>query len=764
MRRTPRAAARFLGLVPLAALFALAALAWWPVYGSPAFVVAATGAVVLGTAIGVVGAWRRWPSWLLGLSTVGAIAVTGVPLAVPGGAVAGVLPSLDGLRRLATGVVTGWRQLLTITLPVGDYQELLVSAFVLLLLAAVVASSVALRGRYPELGSVPPLVALLAGVAFGPRTAELPVLVGVGALVTCVAWSAAARRGRRRGTRAAARDASGRLRLGVGVRSALAGVLVLAVTGAAGAAAAGVLAPPSDRHVLRDVVVQPFDPRTEPSPLAGFRRYLRADRVDEVMLRVTGLPEGARIRIATLDSYDGVVFAAGSGDVDPASGSFVRFPGRVGAADAGGDTRLRVTVEGYRGVWVPTVGELHDIAFLGDRAAMLDDGFRLNDATGTAAELAGVEHGTSYLLEASGPVTSSLEGLADEVPGGAEVPRRAEPPEALVRALDGYLGDAASPGEQLAAAIRGLRSEGYISHGLGAEEPPSRSGHSLDRIGELFAGTRMVGDAEQYAVAAALMATRLGFPSRVVVGFAPSSAGTDAETLVRGSDISAWIEVDTAQNGWVAIDPVPESRPIPEEEPQEPTPVTRPESIVPPPADRPDPRDAQTDPDTASEQPIDHDTTLETLLGVLRTTALVLLGLLVLLAPFLLILLAKARRRRLRATAPGSLARIRGGWDEFADLVVDHGLPVPAAATRTEFAAVVGTLPSRVLAAVVDRAVFSPEAPSEADAERVWRAVGELRHALDAGRTRRAQWRARLSVRSLGGGSARMLLRRRSVS
>ncbi|TPX00503.1 DUF4129 domain-containing protein, partial [Schumannella luteola] len=114
----------------------------------------------------------------------------------------------------------------------------------------------------------------------------------------------------------------------------------------------------------------------------------------------------------------------------------------------------------------------------------------------------------------------------------------------------------------------------------------------------------------------------------------------------------------------------------------------------------------------------------------------------------------------LRKTEPSTLGRIRGGWDEFADLVVDHGLAPPPSATRAELAAAVGTLPSRVLAAVVDRAVFAPDAPSEADAERVWVAVGELRTSLDSGRTRRERLRALISVRSLGGGSVRMLLRR----
>jgi hypothetical protein len=73
---------------------------------------------------------------------------------------------------------------------------------------------------------------------------------------------------------------------------------------------------------------------------------------------------------------------------------------------------------------------------------------------------------------------------------------------------------------------------------------------------------------------------------------------------------------------------------------------------------------------------------------------------------------------------------------------------------------VVGTLPSRVLAAVADRAVFAPDDADPADADRVWDAVGELRASLDQGLTRRQRLMALVSLRSLGGYSVRGLFRR----
>ncbi|MFT4029092.1 MAG: transglutaminase domain-containing protein [Protaetiibacter sp.] len=745
------------------AAMALAAVTMWPIYQSGAYLVLATSAIALGTVIALLGAVLRWQSWIVFILTVVVFALVGVPLAVPGQAIGGLLPSLPGLAELFSGVALGWKQLLTITLPVGDYQALLVPALVLLLGATVIAGSIALRARYGEFAVIPPTVVFIVGIVFGPATATAPAMLGIAMFVTVIGWISWRRWRRRRAmTRVRTRDAATTgSRFGVELRTLLAGALVLAFAAGSSVAVASTFTPQGDRDVLRTAVAQPFDPRDYSSPLSGFRRYLRPDRADEAMLTVTGLPAGARIRVATLDSYDGIVYAVGSATVDSASGVFVRVPSGIDQSATGTErVSVTVTVEGYSGVWVPTVGQLEDITFSGERATRLEDGFAFNDTSGTAVDLSEIESGDSYRLDAVLPEDRELDDLRAVVPGSADVPRGADPPEELTTALDGYVEGVEGPGARLVAAIQGLRAEGYISHGISEDEPASRSGHSLDRIAELFDGNRMIGDAEQYAVAAALMAKRLGFPARVVVGFAPESAGAATTTTVHGSDISAWIEVDTAQYGWVAIDPVPPVRPIPEEEPEEPTPISRPESIVPPPADRADPRDEQVDPDTTADEPSAPDATIQVLLQVLRITGVSLLVVLVVLSPFLLVIGAKARRRQLRKRAPTTLGRISGGWEEFADLVVDRGLAPPPAATRAELAAVVGTLPSRVLAAVVDRAVFSPDPPSPADADRVWVAVGELRNSLDAGRTRRERLRALVSLRSLGGGTVQQLLRR----
>ena len=54
--------------------------------------------------------------------------------------------------------------------------------------------------------------------------------------------------------------------------------------------------------------------------------------------------------------------------------------------------------------------------------------------------------------------------------------------------------------------------------------------------------------------------------------------------------------------------------------------------------------------------------------------------------PFLVVIGAKAARRRSRRTQ-GTPARIAGGWDEYVDAAVDAGREAPRRSTRSELAA-----------------------------------------------------------------------------
>ncbi|HWH97346.1 MAG TPA: transglutaminaseTgpA domain-containing protein, partial [Pseudolysinimonas sp.] len=486
MRPTRNVASIIVDVALLWIAIGIVAATFWPVYRDAWFLAVAAGAVVGGTAVALLGARFRWPSFAVLLVAAGVFLVLGVPLAVPGRAIARVLPSWEGILDLLAGIALGWKQLLTITLPVGDYQALLVPAFLLLLAATLTSVTIAVRTRFPELAMIPPVIAFLVAIAFGPEEVPWPVPLALGMLATSLTFLIWHRwRRRRAAIRALARatpDAEGRpLETAGGVvlgfRTAIAGGLILAIASAASIGATTLVPVTGERDVLRTAVEQPFDPRDYPSPLAGFRRYLRDDRVDEVMLTISGLPDGSRLRVATLDKYDGVVYAVGSAAADSASGTFVRIPQAVDQSDVTGEpVSLVVEVAGYRGVWVPNAGAFESIAFTGSRAAALTDAFYFNATTGTAAVLGGLDVGDGYRINAVLPDQPTRGELHELSPGDADVPRLDEIPEELALYLEERVRTLTAPGERLVAMLDALQTDGYISHGLDEEDPPSRSG------------------------------------------------------------------------------------------------------------------------------------------------------------------------------------------------------------------------------------------------------------------------------------------------
>ena len=739
---------------------AIASIALWPIYQSASIVVLVAVTTIVGSAVAILGAVFRWSSPIVLGATVLAFVMFGVPLAVPLQALYGVVPTIDGLVQLLTGVALGWKQLVTITLPVGSYQGLLVPAFVLVLGVSVVALTAALRAKRGGLAVFGPIVLFLAAAALGPDYATSPLVIAIALIVSSFVWLMwrrwYARRQAIRRLAVEARSSDGTQavvpsehRL-MGLRTIVAAGLILAIAATAGVAAAVVAPPSGPREVVRSNLEQPFDPRDYASPLAAFRRYLQAGEATDVLFTVSGLPSDGRIRVATLDTYDGVVYSVGSDTVSSESGSFTRVPYRFDQSAVDGEqVELDVRVEDYTGVWLPTTGQLESVEFAGARATRLRDSFYYNDTAGTAAVIGGVRSGDRYSLDAVIPDQPDAGALATATPGSAEVPELGVLPAELEGVLDGYAAGIDSAGGRLVAALAGLKADGYISHGISADEPPSRSGHSVDRISELLTDQRMIGDAEQYAVTAALMARQIGFPARVVFGFAPEVVDSGA-TAVTGDTVTAWIEVDTQQSGWVTIDPVPPVREIPEELPEEPTTVSRPQSVVPPQIVEPERPTEQTPQESTPDEPAALPEWLLVVLAVARVLGWTALAAAVLVSPFLLIVAAKLRRRRLRRGAATPLARISGGWLEYRDAVIDHGLTPAPTATRRELATTVGGTQPALLAAISDRAMFAPRAPTAEEADKVWRAVAELSANLDRGATRWQKLKARISTRSLG--------------
>ena len=736
-------------------LLAVASVAWWPIHRSDAMIVAAVTAVVGGTVVALLGAVYRLPAAAVAIATVALFALTGVPAAVPGQA-RGLLPTGQGLLDLFSGVALGWKRLVTISLPVGSYEALLVPFFVTILLATVTAVTVATRASRQELASIPPLVLLAAGIVLGPSRLDTSIALAVVLTGIALVWALTVRHARR--AVAVARTIGARVAVRRSVlRPALVGTGTI-VAAAVVATGLGLVAPPAtSRTVARTDVVKPFDPRDYVSPLSGFRAYEEPAQADATQLRVTGLPQGGFVRVATLDTWDGVAYRVGGPDGSSASGTFERVPTSVDVRGVRGTAvDVGVTVDGYRGVWLPTVGDLESVRFAGTTGDRQRAAFFYDRATSTGAVVGGVGDGTRYDLSAVVPDQPTDEQLAGARPGTAAVPAPRNVPDAVRDTVDATTADAETDGAKLLAMIRALQRNGYVSHGVG-DDRASRSGHGADRIQELLTAPLMIGDQEQYAVAASLMAQQIGFPTRVVLGFASGGdsgaarpgATVSGVTTLRGSDVTARIEVDTAQWGWVTINPNPAVREIPRDEDQTPKPVTRPETVVPPPPAEQQDQDQQTPPQTDRDTPDQPPLWLQILLaalpwvlGTLGFVALVLL-------PFVVIVAIKRTRRRRRRRGPDARARITGAWDEYRDALLDHGHAVPAAATRREVGVGAPGDGGSGLAAVADRAVFGPAEADDRAADRMWQATETAIGTLQVGQNRRARFRTAVSTRSL---------------
>ncbi|WP_378146051.1 transglutaminase family protein [Cnuibacter sp. UC19_7] len=718
-------------------LVAIGAAAWWPVYAAPSFLLCAGCALVAGAVVAAVGAAARWRPHIVLLAVVGAWLVLGVPLAVPTRALWGMLPTPQGLLDLITGTATGWRALLTIAPPVGDFQALLVPVFVLVLASAASAVSLALRSTRPVVALLPPVVVLVAGLAFGDGDALAPLaLGGAFALVALLAL---------------AMQGSGSVS-----RVLLAGVLVLA-TVAAGVGA-GALVAGGPRATVRDAVPQPFDPSRLDSPLSGFRADVAGPGADEVRLHVPSSLAGRLVSIARMDDYDGVVYRVGS-PTDAAT-LFSRVPGTIAPAGPA-ESEYSITVDAETGVWVPLPGAPSTLEF-GDGTsdagvpatdpAAVDPQDRLyySPALETAAVSTGLEAGTSYRVDST--LIDEVAEPTDLAPGGAAVPSTAAPSEVASWAAD-HADAGATSGERLASVVDALR-QGYVSHGQ-AGEPFSRSGHGADRIAELLTATPMLGDDEQYAVAGALLAQQAGFPSRVAIGYRiPQGDGRADSIGVAGRDTVAWVEVLDAQRGWVAIDVTPLPRPVPDDADQQQSTTVQPPRVVPPSSS-----DENVPPDTTTSQPTDRDepqrdALVELLWAIAAWTGLSLAVLAVLLAPFLAVVAAKRVRRSRRRRRGGPRDRAAGAWSEIRDAGVDARVltrrePSSRAATRSETAAELGSPGALDVAALVDRAQFAPDLPATDDLDRIWAQVDEERRRIVRTGGRWPRLRAAISLRSL---------------
>jgi hypothetical protein len=750
----PRALTRsaLIDLAALSLMLGAVIIGFGPVWGSLGYLLPAVGGAFVGLAVAWVGAWRRFPAVVVTALAVVGYFLFGAALALPHTAILGVVPSVESLRELLLGSVEGWKQFITTVPPMQSFPDLGVVPFLLMLLVALIAGTVAWRAKHAVWAVVPVVVGLVGVILLGTLDAALPVLQGLVITIVALLWGAVrvmeARVGTHSITTESSQEATRRLRW-YRVRT---GATILAVAALAAGFTGPVLMPKEPRTVLRETVVPPFDIHQYTSPLVGFRHYAKDAREDE-MFTVSELPENGRVRLATLDRYDGVVYdAAGEGGE---TGVYTRVGDEIDTAAEGTPMSVDITVTNYRGVWVPEIGDLTGIDWKGANAEAQTEGSYYNLETRTAITTAGIRPGDSYTLKTLVPEEPSEATLKkSRIDLDAELPETDTsglPQELPAKAVQ-FTGEETDPATKLFQIRDGLQASGFLSHGL-ENEPHSRPGHSAERINTLVAEEEMVGDDEQFAVALALMARQAGIPARVVMGFYPdkTSEYTEGEPWkVRGSDVHAWIEVPFEEYGWVPIDAVPDEKPQIQPEPKSKEEPKPPVLQDPEPPEEPEHAKAGSVEDDEKEE-AENDGFDWGLFGMILLA--VGIPLLLIVGPIVAILAYKARRRTARRNAEQPADRISGGWYEVVDVVTDLGTNVPRGATRRESAGVIAgahAVPSTLmLAHRADATVFGREEPTPADVEAFWVEVDELVGGLRSTVSTRQRVRAALSLRSV---------------
>ena len=721
-------------------------VAFQPVFGGAGGYLPALVGITAGIVIPLLAARFRWGVALWFAAILAAYLLLGGPLAVPETTIGGFIPTLDTLARLVQLVYQGWYDVLTVATPAGDLSGPQVAPLLGGILFAVALAGIVRFTRAVVWPMLLPVGWLALGIAFGIRQTTTALWLGVVLGAELLAWATA-----HRISRVSAANAEFLVRQPRGLsRRAWQAVSASLVVTLASGAALGVNALSSqdiNRQVLRDNVAPPLNLQEYPSPLTKYRLY-ELNQKDDVLFTVSGTPAGGRLRLAVMDEWNGVVF-----NVSQNSGEYLRVGRELPWPPDVATQESVISAQAYDDVWVPAFGEPSRIEFDGEQASRQAHGLYLNRATRQALTTARIGDGSSLRVSgvAAIPLSDSQrDRISGAGIGAAPLARVDRVPEVLVKNATDWTQGAASSYQQLTMIEQKLHTEGFYSDG---SDNRSRAGHTSERLAYMFNQDQWVGDDEQYAAAMALMATELGIPVRVVMGFYPA-ADVDVTDgwKVRGTEAHVWVEAFLDGAGWVTFDPTPDRDRLPDSESTQPRPKPKPR-VEPPPSP---PEHVEDETVVADQQEVEFDDPKEQAQDWVQIAIMVAIGaggVLVLLSPLIVIALIKARRAFKRRRRGKTADQVAGAWDEVVDRARDLGFVAVANHTRRESANSLQEryrdLPIRATADKIDSSVFGPSEPEITARDSVWEQAGKLKSSLLATKPWYARPAALFSLKSL---------------
>lgn len=729
-------------------LILLALVGFRSTFSGWTFLVVGMVGALIGLGIGHLAIVLRQPMIAVVGAAIAAYFLLGSSVALHSQAIAGFLPSGGTFQELAKQSVGGWKDLLTTLPPVDGTGPLLVLPYLLGIIVAAGGYTIARRVSLPVVAVITPAALLVGVILLGAQRPSHRLLSGSVFAIACLTWIGlrAARR------RPAAQNAAGRRG-----RILTSGALLAAAGLISSVAGTGLPGATGKRVVLRSYVNPPFDIGQYPSPLAGFRKYTAKPDYfglnEATLFTIHGLPPGTNyVRIATLDSYDGLVWkASNQGGTQQPLNAYQRVGSEIPSTTTGKQVVLQVTVDRYHDVWLPTVGDTVGVTFHGSDANTHSNDFRYNLATGTGVLPDIAQKADTYTLKAIIPHPGGLttgQALAGSPPVTGAV--TAFTATAIKQWSSGS--KRTDPISTLLAVAAWMHANGGYTDGQG-DESVFLPGHSVKRLTSMVNQAAPGGNDEQYAALLALVANQLGIDARVVFGATPESNGD-----VKGKDVHAWIEVAIAGHGWVPIYPdqfvPPKTNRV--KVPTPPQNTTPKQTVVPPPVGA--------KPPAAPLEASDAGTTTHAVkkashpaagsgfhLPAFVITTLTFGGppILLILLVFAAIIGMKARRRRHRRLRGPVTRRLARGWYELLDTARDLGETIPSGLTRRQQARLLQGRGIEQLGRDVDTYVFGPGEPSEQLAAGFWSEVDSARSRMARSAGRWQRFRAAISLTSL---------------
>ena len=476
----------------------------------------------------------------------------------------------------------------------------------------------------------------------------------------------------------------------------------------------------SERYDPRLSRNDPVQPEEDLSPLTVVDQ-LRTRSPETVLFESTGTPV-ARWRLVALTRYDGRAWMAPA-NLRRASSRLVDQNTR---ANAPGVREVNVTIKDLDGQWLPTpAGRTFEVSVP----------VRTDESVSSLLSVKSLADGLAYRV-----LANELE-LADNRAASTNADRSQlatltdfQTPVA-VRTLATQITAAATSDRDRAELLANYLRDNY------SLDEQSPAGHSAGLI-ELFLTKTKRGRREQFVAAYALLATSIGLPVRIAVGFIPSTSTSQ----VLSSSAIAWPEVPFEGIGWQSFEPAP---PV-EGKTQAGTSAQAPNAQV----QTPPPTTAAPVESSSPTPPV----TLPTGSAPLSKTKLLLIGLPLLfiigaIAFVLGILDLKKRQWNRRASAPTTNLQVVGAFLNGTDRMIDLGVNLPASGTDRELI-MVGARKLEAadelmpLADMATEAAYGTRVMDESEVEDANRYLRQFEIAT-ASIPRKELLKARLSLRSL---------------